>query len=187
MPRRDENLADQPVFGPEELRELDLAIHLAADLVSEASGLDFGDFRQCPVDVRHFPQLGPEERRGDVLAQLFRYARQDALPRGGRPDFWRVCLYDPVILAARARESLDLGPLLCYVLTHEFVHVSRFLRFMEFFGLDQEARAREEEIVHAQTRDLLAPRALAGLGPVLGLFGERRLTLDGNPAGLVAP
>jgi hypothetical protein len=186
LPDRDQRQADRHVFGHEELRELDSATSLAADLVSEASGLDFGNFRQCPVDVRHFPQLRPEEIRGDVLAQLFRYARQDAVPRGGRPDFWRVCLYDPVILAARERERLALRPLLCYVVTHEFVHVSRFLRFMELFGLDQEARAREEEIVHAQTRDLLAPLALEGLGEVLGLFVERRVTLDGNPAGLAS-
>jgi hypothetical protein len=169
-------------FGPQELVELDRAIHLGAELVSEAFGLDFSDFRQWPVDVRHFPQLAPEEKRTDVMAQLFRYSRQDSLPRGGKPDIWRVCLYDPVILAARQREGLALKALLCYVITHEFIHVSRFVRFMELFSLDHQARAREESIVHDLTAGLLAKQPIEGLFPVLDLFLAGRLTLDDGPA-----
>ncbi|MDR1676863.1 MAG: hypothetical protein LBS44_00545, partial [Deltaproteobacteria bacterium] len=92
-----QNPAQRLFFSSQELKELDLAVHLAGELVSEAFSLDFGDYRQWPVDVRHFPQLTDEEKRSDVLAQLFRYSRHNTLPKGGRPDFWRVCLYDPVI------------------------------------------------------------------------------------------
>ncbi|MDR0354292.1 MAG: hypothetical protein LBJ64_00915 [Deltaproteobacteria bacterium] len=165
-------------FSPTHLHELDLAANLAADLVSEAYDLDFGNFRQWPVDIRHYPQLSDEEKRYDVLAQLFRYSRHDAVPKGGQPDFWRVCLYDPVILAAMEREALDLHSLLCYILTHELIHVSRFIRFMELFGLDKAARAREEEIVHAETVLLLSKLNKTALTPVLSLFQTGRLALD---------
>ncbi|MDR2367711.1 MAG: hypothetical protein LBF58_06325 [Deltaproteobacteria bacterium] len=173
-----------PCFGPRELRELDASVHLAADLVSEAFGLDFGDFRQWPVDVRHYPQLSPEEKRDDALAQLFRYARHDTLPRGGGPDYWRVCLYDPVILATMRREGFFLKPLLCYVITHEFIHVSRFIRFMELFSQDHRERPKEETIVHGLTARLLAKQPIGGLGPVLDYFRAGGHVLDQAPASL---
>jgi hypothetical protein len=173
--------APDSFFSSEDLRDLDLASHLAADLVSEAYGLDFGDFRQWPVDIRHYPQLSEAEKRRDVLAQLLRYRRQDAVPTAGRPDFWRVCLYDPVILSTARRELLTLRPLLCYVLTHEFIHISRFIRFMELFGLDLDVRAKEEDIVHRQTAELLGRLALDDLAPVLSLFRDRHCPLDVVP------
>jgi hypothetical protein len=173
-----------PFFEAGELIELDLAVHLAADLVSEAFDLDFGDYRQWPVDVRHYPQLSEEEKRGDVLAQLFRYCRQNVLPREGRNDFWRVCLYDPVILSTKERERFSLKPLLCYVITHEFIHISRFVRFMELFAQDQNARSREETIVHDLTGQLLAKQPIEDLNPVLSYFKAGRHILDDGPPSL---
>jgi hypothetical protein len=171
-------------FGPDHLFELDRAVHVAGELVSEAYGLDLGDFRQWPVDVRHWPQLTERERpaRGSVLAQLFRYGRQGAVLLAGRGDFWRVCLYDPAILAVAGRESLGLQSLLCYVLTHEFIHVARFIRFMELFGLDRSRRQAEEALVHRETERLLAGLSIPGLERVRDLYRHRSLPLDDDPA-----
>jgi hypothetical protein len=177
-----ETPSEGPCFGSDELRELDLAVNLAAELVSENFGPDFGDFRQWPVDIRHYPQLSSEEKRTDVLAQLFRYARQNALPRGGRSDLWRVCLYDPAILATMERERFSFKPLLCYVVTHELIHVSRFLRFMELFSQDPLARSKEEIIVHGLTAELLARQPIEGLCSVLDYFKAGRHALDGDPS-----
>ena len=169
-------------FGPDHLIDLDRAAHVAGELVSEAYGLDLGDHRQWPVDVRHWPQLTQAERAPrEVLAQLFRYGREDPVLKAGRADFWRVCLYDPAILAAKNREGLELSPLLCYVLTHELIHVARFIRFMELFNLDHDRREAEEALVCAQTDKLLSRLSLPGLAKVRELYRHHGLPLDGLP------
>jgi hypothetical protein len=166
------------LFAKDELSVLDTAANIAAELVSEAFGPDFGDFRQWPVDIRPFGEIAPSEQRHDVLAQLFRYARQGSVPLGGSPDYWRVCLYDPVIMATVKRENLLLPPMLSYILTHELIHVSRFIRFKAIFGLDEEVRSEEEEIVHRQTAHVLGNVAMEGMGDVLSLFRDRHLKID---------
>jgi hypothetical protein len=82
-----------------------------------------------------------------------------------------------VILGAVVRENLNLPALLCYVLTHELIHVSRFSRFMELFALDEAQRTKEEQIVHQSTASVLGNLALDGLDRVLKLFGDHCLTL----------
>jgi hypothetical protein len=165
-------------FDRGHLIELDSAAHLAGELISQAYDLDFYDFHQWKVDVRHYPQLTEAEKRTDVLAQLFRYSREDPTLAGGRSDRWRVCLYDPVILAVVEREAVGLHPLLCYVLTHEFLHVARFTRFIELFSLDQDQRNREETAVHQETDNLLSKVSIPGMPAILRLYRSKVLTLD---------
>jgi hypothetical protein len=164
-------------FDSEHLLILDQAAHLAGDLVSEAFQLDLTNYRQWPVDTRHYPELSPDEIVPGVLAQALCYRRRRQLP-SQKPDFYRVCLYDPVILEASEREKIPLPTLLTYVLTHEYIHVARFIRFMELVCLAPEQRAKEEKLVHAQTRELLAGRDLLGLTELLDLFSLNRLALD---------
>ncbi|MDR1545258.1 MAG: hypothetical protein LBU12_00780 [Deltaproteobacteria bacterium] len=171
-------MASAACFDHQHLIVLDSAAHLAGELISEAYGLNFYDFRQWPVDVRHYPQLSEAEKRTDVLAQLFRYARGGPDASGGRSDYWRVCLYDPAILAAVNRESVGLYPLLCYVLTHEFLHVARFARFIELFSLDPAQRAHEEAAVHQETEKLLAKVVVPGLPAILKLYQNNLLSID---------
>ncbi len=167
------------VFNQDEIPVLDRAWLLARSLVAEAFRLDLEDFRSWPVDIKRYPELAPEEMAEGVFAQLFRYLRPGPVVRGGRPDYYRICLYDPVILAAVAKEpGLMLEPLLTYVLTHEFIHVARFARFMELFSLGEEARRAEEEIVHRETFRLLRPVTLPGLDLVLDLYRNHRLPVD---------
>jgi hypothetical protein len=165
-------------FGPRHLIDLDSATRLAGELVSEAFGLDFTNFKQWPVDIRHYPQLSEEEMRSDVLAQLFRYNRTGPVLKTSKTDFWRICLYDPVILKAAERDELSLHALLCYVLTHEFIHISRFIRFMELFSLDHNQRALEETIVHRQTELILSNKSIVGLDKVLSHYREHHLPVD---------
>ncbi|MDR1084859.1 MAG: hypothetical protein LBP22_08375 [Deltaproteobacteria bacterium] len=166
-------------FSPAHLVTLDQAAHLAGDLVSEEFQLDLTNFKQWPVDVRHYPDLAPSEVVPDVLAQVLCYRRETVL-KSRNPDFYRVCLYDPNILQAAQRESVPLLTLLTYIVTHEFIHVSRFIRFFQLFSLDSPQRAQEEILVHVQTRKLLAGRNLPDLPKVLDLFERMRIPLD-NP------
>ncbi len=171
-------LADH-TFSDKDIIILDEAWLLARSLVADEFRLDFDDFRSWPVDIKRYPELAPEEMAEGVFAQLFRYMRPGPVVLGGRPDYYRICLYDPLILSAVAEEpGLRLEPLLTYILTHEFIHVARFAKFMELFSADDRARAAEEEIVHQETFRLLRKITLSGLEEVLELYKSHRLPVD---------
>jgi hypothetical protein len=158
---------------------LDRAWSLARSLVADDYQLDLEDFRSWPVDIKCFPELAPEEQATGVFAQLFRYLRPGTVVVGGRPDYYRICLYDPEILRAVAeRPGLALEPLLTYVLTHEFIHIARFAKFMGLFEDGTANRPAEEEIVHRETFRLLSKVNLPGLDLVLELYRNHRLPVD---------
>ena len=167
-------------FSGEHVLVLDQAWILARSLVADEFRLDFHDFRSWPVDIKLYQELTPAEMAGGVFAQLFRYQRLSGpVVLGARPDYYRICLYDPAILKAIDSEpGLDLSALLTYILTHEFIHVARFAKFMELFSADSEARAAEEEIVHQETFRLLKKRRLPGLQRVFNLYHDHRLPVD---------
>jgi len=172
----------EKTFNQEQILTLDRAWLLARSLVADDFRLDFEDFRSWPVDIKRYPELRPEEITAGVFAQLFRYLRPGPVVVGGRPDYYRICLYDPTILAAVENEpGLELEPLLTYVLTHEFIHVARFGKFMELFASENESRRQEEEIVHRETFRLLRAfrkNSLPGLELVLDLYKNHRLPVD---------
>ena len=173
------NLSRSAVFSPAQTLILDRACFLARTLVAEDFRLDFEDFRIWPVDVKRYPELAPDEMAEGVFAQLFRYFRPGPVVAGARPDYYRICLYDPEILRAVADEpGLALEPLLAYVLTHEFIHVARFVKFMGLFEAGDENRRAEEEIVHGETFRLLSKISLSGLDLVLDLYRSHRLPVD---------
>ncbi|MDR3038926.1 MAG: hypothetical protein LBV21_06535 [Candidatus Adiutrix sp.] len=166
-------------FSPAQILALDRSWLLARDLVTDDFRLDLADFRSWPVDIKRFAELAPEEMAAGVFAQLFRYLRPGPVVVGGRPDYYRICLYDPEILRAVAAEpGLELEPLLTYVLTHEFIHVARFAKFMGLFEAGAESRWAEEEIVHRETFRLLRKVARPGLDLVLDLYRHHRLPVD---------
>lgn len=167
-------------FSSEHVLVLDQAWILAQSLVADEFRLDFHDFRSWPVDIKLYNELAPAEMAEGVFAQLFRYQRLSGpLARGARRDYYRICLYDPSILKAiESAPGLDLPALLTYILTHEFIHVARFAKFMELFSADDQARAEEEEVVHQETFRLLKKRKLPGLDRVLDLYHDHRLPVD---------
>ncbi|UQZ87902.1 hypothetical protein C4J81_01170 [Deltaproteobacteria bacterium Smac51] len=171
--------AGQKIFDAEQVIILDRAWVLASSLVADDFRLDFDDIHSWPVDIRRYPELRPEEMTEGVFAQLFRYLRPGPVVVGGLPDYYRICLYDPAILKALENEpGLALEPLLTYILTHEFIHVARFARFMEIFDSGREARRMEEEVVHKETFRLLKGGRMPGLDLVLDLYKNHRLPVD---------
>ena len=169
----------EKIFDSGQIVVLDRAMTLARSLAADAFRLDFGDIRSWPVDIKRYPELRPEELAAGVFAQLFRYLRPGPVLVGGRPDYYRICLYDPAILSALESEpELSLEALLTYVLTHEFIHVARFARFMEVFDSSSKARQAEEEIVHRETFRILRDSRMPGLELVLDLYKNHRLPVD---------
>jgi hypothetical protein len=84
--------SETTLSSPEQLAILDFSAQLASDLVSDYFQLDFSNFKQWPVDIRHYPTLETSEIRSDVLAQLLRYRRRDVDGKLMGRDFWRICL-----------------------------------------------------------------------------------------------
>ncbi len=124
-------------------------------------------------DISTLAHLREEEISPHALALVAKY---DGCPPGrvlksSAFDFYRVCLQDHNILKALAsRENLRLFPLLCYILTHELVHIVRFSRFEALFETSPEEKDEEEARVHRLTWKILAPLNSLDLGPVIHYY-----------------
>ena len=108
---------------------------------------------QYPYEVLTLADLQGPERAPEALAHLVVYER----PRPRGPEhLYRICLQDDRILERCQDEEEDwLRSLLVYILTHELVHVVRFQRAEQSFGLAQAARQYEEDAVHSITLEML--------------------------------
>ena len=84
-------------------------------------------------------------------------ARTQRLQRDKHPsDFYRIELNDPGILTVAHRENLsvDMYPLLLYILTHEMVHLVRLSQILT--DSDRVPRESEESRVCQIVRSILA-------------------------------
>lgn len=111
-------------------------------------------------EVKTLRDLRPEEIRDDALAHLVCY---ECVRRVGthilqQYELYRICLQDHRLLeVARALpQPLDLRALLLYVLTHELVHVVRFVQKLQRMDLPVSERAAEEAIVERTAWKILA-------------------------------
>ncbi len=130
-------------------------------------------YRYSPREFFHFSydvltecDIPEESQRRGVFAETFSYTRGDA------PEaFYRIHIFDRQILAAVSsrRDAPALYPFLLYILTHELIHISRLSR-LSLENPSEEERAREEDIVHRLTRDVLAPEASFPLQQVADLY-----------------
>lgn len=158
-----------PAFGRQQLKRVGRLFELARDITGEHFGLGQQEAQQLPVEMRTLAQLEREEiRPGEVLADICRYQYLDR-QFGRRRDLFRVNLQDHNILKILKREGnrRAFTPLLLYVLTHELVHVVRFVKLLAPFHQDPCHRPREERLVHELTQKLLGRLPLRGLRRVL--------------------
>lgn len=148
---------------------------IAEEMTSDFYKLTSRDWLAARYDISTLAHLREEEISRHALALVAKY---DGCPpgrvlRSSSFDFYRVCLQDHNILKTLdARRDLKLFPLLCYVLTHELVHIVRFSRFEARFETSEEDKHREEERVHRLTWKILAPLTSLDLGPVIQYHQE---------------
>ncbi len=131
-----------------------------------------------PYEIATLSELNQGERSRSALAHLVIYQRER--PKGSRVEhLYRVCLMDDLILE-RAQEEPDdwLRSLLCYIMTHELIHVVRFCRQEQSYNLSTQLREEEERRVHRLTMELLAERGLPGQQRLDQLWGIDRFTLE---------
>jgi hypothetical protein len=151
----------------EPLRE---ALVVAEEMTSDYFKLTSRHWLAARYDISTLADLRAEEISPHALAMVAKYG---GFPKGRELksqtfDFYRVCLQDHNILKAlAARHDLRLFPLLCYILTHELVHIVRFSRFEARFDTTETEKLREEGLVHQLTWKILAPLNSLDLGPVI--------------------
>jgi hypothetical protein len=157
----------------EPLRE---ALVVAEEMTSDFFKLTSRHWLTARYDLSTLAHLREEEISNHALALVAKY---DGYPpgrvlRSSSFDFYRICLQDNNILKAlNSRADLKLLPFLCYILTHELVHIVRFSQFEASFEASEEEKQEEEARVHRLTSKILAPISFLDLRPVMQYYEEQ--------------
>jgi hypothetical protein len=165
------------VFDDFQLSIVDQAIYLGEELTSNYYKISFMHWRKSFYDFKTQAHLDLSEIDETAFAQIVRYVGKpiDSHLRSSIYDFYKICLQDSVILKALDREKeISLFPLMLYIVTHELIHIVRFNKFLHRFDSVEDAREREEALVHFLTYDVLKNVNFHGISIVLDLFKDRR-------------
>ncbi len=166
---------DLQYFQEQHRKPLQEALVVAEEMTSDYFKLTSRHWLAARYDISTLAHLREEEISPYALALVAKY---DGRPpgrelRSSTFDFYRVCLQDHNILKTLAsRQDLKFFPLLCYILTHELVHIVRFSRFEALFEAPPEEKQAEEGRVHRLTWNILAPRNFLDLGPGIRYYQE---------------
>lgn len=160
-------------FSETEKRILCQAAVMAEELTSDFYKLSQSHWLRARYDILTLEYLREEEISSHALALVARYEGRHpgSVLRSAAFDFYQVCLQDHNILTVlRQHGDLSPLPLLCYVLTHELVHIVRFSLFEARFDASERERAAEEREVHRLTKAILAPLRFLELQPVMDYY-----------------
>lgn len=136
-----------------------------------------GKMMRYRYDVKTLAYLENHEVKDGAFAHLckYNYKKEENENELDEFHFYRICLQDNQILGAIERGSsfVKLIPLMLYIATHELVHIIRFDAGEAAFDASHEDKEREEDNVHAITRDILQPSIYTDLKIVLDCFSSR--------------
>lgn len=142
-----------PMFNLERLALLNRCRDTSEALVARHYSIPALPSGLYPYELATLADVSRSERAPGSMAHLVVYERPR---RDGVEHLYRICLQDDVILRRAADgDGHWLAALLCYVVTHELVHVVRFQRGEQAVHLPHERRAEEERLVHALAVELL--------------------------------
>jgi hypothetical protein len=164
-------------FSEQQIATVNQMVGLAEDIVSEHYKMSQAQWLRNRYDVLTLAQLDESEIVHGPYAQIVRYSGQKMKsPLGsGSFDFYKICLQDHSILRAlRENKGLRLDPFILYIVTHELIHVIRFGQFIQFFDAGEFQRAREEELVHQRTVDILKKNSMIGLERIFSFYRRHR-------------
>ena len=161
-------------FTREQIAAIGWSFSKAEKLIERWFGLGSKGFRDNRYDVQTRFYLADHEVHDRAFAHLCRYSWQKN-GEDNHPEnfhFFKICLQDGRILNAveRSASFVKLEPLLCYIATHELIHVVRFNRGDADFDAPLEEKVREEDVVHAITRSILKPVANQNMNLVIDCF-----------------
>lgn len=147
-------------FLPEHRLVIKKSLSLAEHVLESAVDFRFHD----RYDVFTASDTGLDTDTTGVFAQLFRV--EHASP--GQDHHYRVCLVDGEILSFLGRNTdITLDSLVTFIMTHELLHIHRFFTRRADFEGDP---VKEEAVVDALTRVILARHPVIGLKRVLSLL-----------------
>ncbi len=156
-------------FGRAQLQLLAKMLKLAREITGDHYRLSDEESVNLPVEVRTLANLQEFEiQSGQVLAYIARYGYAE--PRMGRGrDLYQVNVQDHNVLERLVSDGggIDFSPLMLYVLTHELIHVIRFVKFLTPFHQGDSDKLLEEKRVHALTQKLLSRVPMGGMNEVL--------------------
>jgi hypothetical protein len=166
-------------FNKQALERVDKAVLLAEELVNNFFKLSAGQWLKNRYDIKTARDLAAHERVCGPFAQVVKYeGRKKEAPLGSSSfSLYKVCLQDPAILSVLEKDkALLLDPFLLYILTHELVHVARFLRFEHRYENVGEAdlTMAEERTVHHLTHKILRRVSIPGLSKIFIFYGKWR-------------
>ncbi len=175
-------------FSKQELEKLDNTVLQAEELVNNFFKLSSGHWLKNRYDIKTAKDLDLHEQICGPFAQVVKYAaRKNDAPLGSSAfSFYRVCLQDPAILSlVETNRAIQLAPFLLYILTHELIHIVRFLRFEHRYENVGEAdlTLAEERKVHDLTHRVLSKVSLDGIQEVFDFYGQWRQDLEGGIPG----
>jgi len=166
-------------FDEQELERVDHAVVMAEELVNNFFKLSSGQWLKNRYDIKTARDLTHHERVYGPFAQVVKYEgrRKEVALGSSCFSLYRVCLQDQAILSVVAEDSvLLLDPFLLYILTHELVHVVRFLKFKHRYENTGEAdlTMAEEKKVHHLTHTILHRVSIPGLSDVFVFYEKWR-------------
>ena len=169
-------------FTPAQTQEIEHAVRMAEDLVSNYYKMSASEWLHPKYDVKTMVQLTDSEIVQGPFAQIIRYKGQpkDKALGSSAFDFYKICLQDHAILDAIERDpELELFAFALYIITHELIHIVRFAKFAQSFEASPGEKMDEEHRVHAYTHDILQPLQIPGLIRVLDFYARWRKPLEG--------
>lgn len=159
-------------FGRVQLQLLAKLLKLAREITGDYYKLSNKEATGLPVEIRTLADLQEFEiHSGQVLAYIARYGYAD-FRMGRSRDLYQVNLQDHNIMQRLATDEdcVEFSPLMLYVLTHELIHVIRFVKFLTPFHQGDSDKLLEERRVHSLTRKLLGQVPMRGMEKVLDRY-----------------
>ncbi len=167
------------MFDEGQLKEVDDAVCLAEELVSNYFKMSSAQWLRSRYDVRTVKDLAEHEQVKGPFAQVVGYeARKKNVSLGSSAfNFYKICLQDPAILSAlEEKPRLLFFPFLLYIVVHELVHIVRFAKFQQIYEAAsiQGSVMEEERRVHDLGWKILNRVGLDGVATVLDYYREWR-------------
>ncbi len=164
-------------FNNQELLKVDDSVKVAEELINNYFKMSSGQWLKNRYDIKTAKDLTGHEFIDGPFAQVIKYEgrKKNAPLSSSSFSFYKVCLQDHAILSTVCKTNgLSLEPFLLYILTHELVHVVRFLKFKHRYENKNEADVTldEERTVHFLTHKILKSISFSGLNQVFEFYND---------------
>ena len=154
---------------------------MAEDLVSSYYKMSAIQWLRPVYDVKTLVDLSPDEIVQGPFAQIIRYEgkRRDTSLGSSTYDFYKICIQDHAILSTLEKNvDITLFPFTLYIVTHELIHIVRFMKFLQIFTATFDEKLAEEVRVHETTHNILRNVRVEGLPDVLKFYHKWREPIE---------